>query len=824
MRLTTKRRLQSGQVMVLLGLMIVVLIGFLGLAVDGGRLYVERRILQNGADAASLAAGDLYWQSIEASRSTSGQPAALSSGLNAGATEFAYQARISATTFVASGQSATNCPNDGDASHPSQGNVYTLGGFTLRLCAFLGGINGGNLVNSQGKLGAVFDAYVTESIRTAFISVVGGGTSLPVVAHARSVSGAFEKPPILMVLDPQDPNCTGNSQSLIITGGSNGTVNGNVYSNGNIFWNSGNAAFTVSGGGVFDHCDLAPITNFTFTGSPAGTFHAGAAELGDPLNTGSGFQDGWFTPNYVDPYTGPTTTPSVTTGVSGTGVARVDMAPGVYGTDPAFGGFTSPTGCWFLEPGIYNMPAVTMGKQGIVSNELTPPNGVNPTTNTTTAGGLGINGETPTFNWNINSSTCEGSFSVQVLAPDATKFETAITPGTKVYIAVAASREEHISGATSGNFWRESYLGGGLPANSSMVNTNAAGGFCSGPYTAGGKVLQVDINNVPGMGYTDGVTQATQYDIYASTASSGSAPCPDLSTFGFVGNACPPASNACGDAGTQLSVSFTQSNAAVSGCGSRAGLPADNGSTRKTPGSFANASCSLGSVASNVIDSVRLPTVGFPSASYCSIQSAAQGGTGPLSTPQFLLGIHLPPAQVGCKPAYTSTALSSPDTANQTYCLVSGSSACDPTFPPTGAVTPGFVMLYFPATDPTKCWTQSSGDVSWWLFGGSQLESVVVWSQPGGCAGSSGGFSFNGGGTTGQFLGILYAPGDGTTAGGVLVDINGTAGSFSAAFDVWDLKLAGGMTMNLSGIVPLLPIPTASTIIVCTDPGACPHP
>ena len=40
--------------------MIVVLFGFVGLAIDGGRLYWERRILQNSVDAAALAASDNY--------------------------------------------------------------------------------------------------------------------------------------------------------------------------------------------------------------------------------------------------------------------------------------------------------------------------------------------------------------------------------------------------------------------------------------------------------------------------------------------------------------------------------------------------------------------------------------------------------------------------------------------------------------------------------------------------------------------------------------------------------------------------------------------
>ena len=47
---------ESGQVLVLFGVMLVALLGMGALAVDGGLLYAQRRGLQNAADAASLAA------------------------------------------------------------------------------------------------------------------------------------------------------------------------------------------------------------------------------------------------------------------------------------------------------------------------------------------------------------------------------------------------------------------------------------------------------------------------------------------------------------------------------------------------------------------------------------------------------------------------------------------------------------------------------------------------------------------------------------------------------------------------------------------------
>lgn len=50
------RRRQRGAIAIVVGLMLVVLVGFVGLALDGGRLYLTKTELQNAADACALAA------------------------------------------------------------------------------------------------------------------------------------------------------------------------------------------------------------------------------------------------------------------------------------------------------------------------------------------------------------------------------------------------------------------------------------------------------------------------------------------------------------------------------------------------------------------------------------------------------------------------------------------------------------------------------------------------------------------------------------------------------------------------------------------------
>ncbi len=55
--MNTYRNSERGQAMVFLVISIVVLLGFVALAIDGGMAYSDRRHSQNGADASSLAGG-----------------------------------------------------------------------------------------------------------------------------------------------------------------------------------------------------------------------------------------------------------------------------------------------------------------------------------------------------------------------------------------------------------------------------------------------------------------------------------------------------------------------------------------------------------------------------------------------------------------------------------------------------------------------------------------------------------------------------------------------------------------------------------------------
>src|SRR3989440_3599154 len=61
---------QGGQAIVLIALLILVLFGMLGLAVDSGRAYVDRRDQQSAVDAAALAPRDWFENYNDLYRST----------------------------------------------------------------------------------------------------------------------------------------------------------------------------------------------------------------------------------------------------------------------------------------------------------------------------------------------------------------------------------------------------------------------------------------------------------------------------------------------------------------------------------------------------------------------------------------------------------------------------------------------------------------------------------------------------------------------------------------------------------------------------------
>src|SRR5687768_17947320 len=58
-------REERGQVLVMGALMMTVLLGFLALVLDAGNAYAQRRFVQNGADAAAIAAARVLANNLD---------------------------------------------------------------------------------------------------------------------------------------------------------------------------------------------------------------------------------------------------------------------------------------------------------------------------------------------------------------------------------------------------------------------------------------------------------------------------------------------------------------------------------------------------------------------------------------------------------------------------------------------------------------------------------------------------------------------------------------------------------------------------------------
>src|SRR5687768_13779480 len=78
------RRKRSGKVLVMFALLLPILLGMVGLVIDGGRLMAAHRQAHNGADAAALAGAleRLRGRSVAAARTTATRYATTYNGLD----------------------------------------------------------------------------------------------------------------------------------------------------------------------------------------------------------------------------------------------------------------------------------------------------------------------------------------------------------------------------------------------------------------------------------------------------------------------------------------------------------------------------------------------------------------------------------------------------------------------------------------------------------------------------------------------------------------------------------------------------------------------
>lgn len=320
-------RAQQGQAIVLIALMMIVLLGLLGLALDSGRGYVDRRELQDAADAATLAAGDSY--------ENFGDPVAASAlAIQA----FAANERVS---------------NIGSQSYfSSNPQTYTFASDST--------LSATVTITNNSFAGTVFTVYPTHRIPLSVMQVLGIGNTIPISTIARSVVGNQNATPALLTLS--QAGCGNNlGNSLVLQGSSVVTVHGDVYSNGTTSM-SGSSAFTI-GGNAYTNCggDPASIQYWCYSTDPNQPPYAppcvapdtiGSGNNGAPIIPDPGYPGGnraWYPNNY--------------------GTPGYENLPGVYSGFSLTGG----SGCNWLAPGIYTMSGGFTDQGQQTTNMLKPP-------------------------------------------------------------------------------------------------------------------------------------------------------------------------------------------------------------------------------------------------------------------------------------------------------------------------------------------------------------------------------------------------------------------------------------------------------------------
>ena len=381
---------QRGQAIVLIALMMAVLVGFAGLAIDSARAFDSRRILQDATDAAALAAADSY----QAGAAT-GWSAAETTALHL----FEVDNRLYAGESCVPGIFST--PNVGGASVVTTCTMTGGSGTSLKFTA-----------SDLGPAGQTFKLDAQRPLTLALMQVLTATSSLTLFASATAVANDQSQTPALggLSTDSSCPGGSGTTSPIHIEMRSNFvSVFGDVVSNGAL--EMGGLSYANLTGDALTRC--APPINgdhlnyqsyqcrTQFLSSPCPSAGSIAGRLRSTTNP-------LADPAYLAPISASGGNPS----------AAVNWIPGIYSADPRFG--NSSATCYFLGPGVYEWQGGLTVNGGVVSNELRPP--AEPA---------------PRF-WSTNGVNCDGDFTVL----SASSPGNGIAPTGNWSVKVTAQRDQ----------------------------------------------------------------------------------------------------------------------------------------------------------------------------------------------------------------------------------------------------------------------------------------------------------------------------------------------------------------------------------------------
>jgi hypothetical protein len=703
-----QRRLQEGQAIVLIALLMLVLFAMLGLAIDSGRAYVDRRDLQAAVDAAALATGDWY-ENFSDLAGTSGYGAVPHGVKNFETDLHLYSGPDSGPGPYPCAAPPLGCPGwpyVGPLSNLRQDTynvTYQGGAMTLTVQA----------TNTQYN-GYQFVYTVVHQLPLAFMQIFGGPTTATITATATSVVGNQRQSPALLTLSTA--NCATN-----LSGAGRLTVLGDTYSNGTVC--TGALNLREAGncyGAAGSACSAASYWCYNSTPGfipydpnatpPPGPPHpAGACAFGDvqggPVVPAPSLPD----PGYLAPgvpfYPGPA-------GMTGRGT-YTEMTPGFYN-----GFFLSGPGCYFLDAGVYTWNGGYTSHGGMVSNELKPPdealwNGPPGSTQQTTVN---------TF-WGAGG--CAGSFSVASAGvPGGQGMSHQGFAGNWGIELTSVRYDRYRDGTISGN-----------PCFAAGCLRESAPSACHDASTVdlSNQGINVNINvNSPGAQY---------YNVY-------------INPYGCVGDV-----GYLGGTGTRNDFSFVNTYPApvlAAGAALTGGL-APGGWPCAAPG------VTLCNINYNSID--NSPTVQTHACSSWARANKNCWAPEDETTPTCFSNCppQPPVPQENAPFGLQYFANTGGDTANENYCQAALLSGGDPTQPcATAKITPGAVQFYMPVG---SCVDQNAGGYTH-VFSGEQYNWIVIYQVAGPlpippnvatCANPGNPNRMNGNALT-QYIGTIYSP------------------------------------------------------------------
>ena len=235
----TKHRREEGQVLAFLAIVLVVLLGFAALALDGGMLFSDRRDAQNAADSASLAGGSA-------------------------AAYYMRTNNINYNSFICgtSGALSTEASAEIEAINRAASNDYVIDN---DLSDKHGVSVSCDIVDMGSYLDKHFDitTKITRDTTTNFAQLVYDG---PLRNEVEAVTRVYPPAPIAFgkaIIALNESACSGNSNGVIFSGTSTTTVTGGgVWSNGCLTGNGTSFNVTVNYGGVgFAGSSTGTLTN-----------------------------------------------------------------------------------------------------------------------------------------------------------------------------------------------------------------------------------------------------------------------------------------------------------------------------------------------------------------------------------------------------------------------------------------------------------------------------------------------------------------------------------------------------------------------------------